>query len=150
MYYPSREQLDRTLTMTAMTTLNPLAERPIVCDIRYGTNTALTFFEFVVYLLAAGHLSAGDVLVLDNARIHNAQAMLPELVQLMQQNGVQMLFMPKYSPELNPCELVWSLMKTNIRYHRGNDAFLQEVIKAVLVVQYDHVWKFYEKCVYYF
>jgi len=147
MYFPSQDMLDRTLTMTIMTTLNPLAERPIVCDLHEGTNTALTFFQFVVYLLAAGHLVAGDILVLDNARIHNAQAMLPELVQLMQQNGVQMLFMPKYSPELNPCELVWSLMETNIRHHRGIDPFLEEILKAVCSVTYNHVWKFYEKCI---
>jgi len=147
MYFPSRDRLDRTLTMTIMTTLDPNAARPIVCDLREGTNTALTFFQFAVYLLAFGHLVAGDVLVLDNARIHNAQLILPPLVQLMRQHGVQMLFMPKYSPELNPCELVWSLMKTNIRKHRGSESFLQEVIKAVCDVNYEHVYSFYEKCI---
>ncbi len=46
--------------------------------------------------------------VMDNAPIHCAEDMLRVLETILQLANVRMFFLPKYSPELNPCELVFA------------------------------------------
>lgn len=53
----------------------------------------------------------GSVLVLDNARIHHAHA----LKQAVEEAGCLLLFLPAYSPDFNPIELVWSWIKHLVR-----------------------------------
>lgn len=50
----------------------------------------------------------GDTLVVDNARIHKARDIVPTLRAALAAAGVRMLFLPTYSPELNPCELIFA------------------------------------------
>jgi len=57
-------------------------------------------------------LPQGRVLVLDNARIHKSHS-LREAVEL---EGHQLLFLPTYSPDFNPIELVWSWLKNWVRH----------------------------------
>jgi len=61
--------------------------------------------------LQQGAFEPGDVLVLDNAPIHTAKACLPVILRIMTEAGVSIQFLPSYSPELNPCELVFARMK---------------------------------------
>lgn len=51
-------------------------------------------------------------LVLDNAPIHTAQS-VQDL--LMEEASVRLTFLPPYSPVLNPCENVFSMLKTSMR-----------------------------------
>ena len=72
----------------------------------------LLFFYFNVIFL-------GDYFVVDNAAVHNAVETLPIIIHLLKAKGVQLLYLPKYSPELNPCELVFGKIKNYIRDHRN-------------------------------
>jgi len=56
-------------------------------------------------------LRPGDILVMDNLRVHKV-AGVKELVESV---GAAVLYLPPYSPELNPIELVWAKFKTAIR-----------------------------------
>ena len=56
-------------------------------------------------------LPEGSVLVLDNARIHHG----PELAQIVANAGCSLLYLPPYSPDYNPIELVWSWIKQRVR-----------------------------------
>jgi transposase len=53
-------------------------------------------------------LVAGDLLVADNAAIHKSREIIPTLRVALATAGVRMVFLPTYSPELNPCELVFA------------------------------------------
>lgn len=53
----------------------------------------------------------GSVLVLDNARIHHG----PELEKIVAKAGCSLLYLPPYSPDYNPIELVWSWIKDRVR-----------------------------------
>lgn len=75
-----------------------------------GTFNAQAFEEFVEKILLP-RCSPGDVIVMDNARIHKSQK-LHEIVAAV---GCRVLYQPKYSPDLNPIEHQWSPLKKEIR-----------------------------------
>jgi transposase len=56
-------------------------------------------------------LPAGSVIVLDNARFHGASSTRA----LVEAAGCELLFLPTYSPDLNPIEHVWAAFKNALR-----------------------------------
>lgn len=57
------------------------------------------------------NLNPGDVLVMDNLRVHH----IAPVRQMVEKAGMQLLYLPPYSPELNPIEEVWSVIKSVFR-----------------------------------
>eukprot|EP00808_Paulinella_micropora_P014372 g59549.t1 len=74
-----------------------------------------------------GLLVRGDILVLDNAKIHHAQETTPLLTLLFNLLGIEMRFLPTYSPEFNPCELIFHMAKQHIKNNRGDDRFFVKI-----------------------
>ena len=62
---------------------------------------------------------------MDNAPFHNSH----RIRELIEQAGCELLFLPSYSPELNPIEHWWHKVKTAIRKELFNYNF--NVHKAV-------------------
>jgi len=77
---------------------------------RLGAWNALLFEAFVVDELLP-RLPLGSVLVLDNARIHQSHSVR----EAVEAAGHRLLFLPTYSPDFNPIELVWSWLKNHVR-----------------------------------
>lgn len=63
------------------------------------------FLDFIDKLCPT--LTAGDVVIMDNCRIHH----IAEVASRLEAVGARPLYLPPYSPELNPIEEVWSLIK---------------------------------------
>jgi transposase len=72
------------------------------------------------------NLKAGDVIVMDNLRVHH----ISEVKIRLEPVGARALYLPPYSPEKNPIEEVWSLIKHAFRlaearndscFYRRND-----------------------------
>jgi len=76
----------------------------------------------------AGGLQPGDYLIADNASIHFAASIRAELLSVLSSFGVGLVFLPAYSPELNPCELVVAYVKSFLRRHRVAARPLREEI----------------------
>lgn len=53
----------------------------------------------------------GDIVVMDNLAPHKSAPTLA----LLEQAGAQVLFLPAYSPDLNPIEKMWSKVKALLR-----------------------------------
>ena len=68
-------------------------------------------------------LSPGDVVVMDNLGSHRGKPVR----RAIRQAGAKLLFLPKYSPDLNPIEQVFAKLKHNLRkaQTRSYDALLQ-------------------------
>jgi len=103
-----------------------------------GTGKLVTAFEpifngesfqrFLIRLLR--HRSHGKrlVLVLDNAKYHHARMLQPWLHA--HRRVLTLMFLPPYSPELNPVERVWKLTR-RLATHNRHFPTLAHVIEAV-------------------
>jgi len=69
------------------------------------------FFEWYVENILAPTLSPGDIVVLDNYSAHKVNGVLDPIYDV----GASVMFLPPYSPDLNPIELMWSKVKSILR-----------------------------------
>ena len=58
-------------------------------------------------------LTKGQTVVLDNASFHKSQ----KTIELIESVGCNVVFLPPYSPDLNPIEKFWANMKRWIKKH---------------------------------
>jgi transposase len=75
-----------------------------------GAINGETMLFFVEELLIPT-LKRGDIVVMDNNPIHK----LDEIEDAIEAVGAWVLFLPTYSPDLNPIELCWSKVKSLLR-----------------------------------
>lgn len=68
-------------------------------------------FETYVETQLAPTLEPGDVVILDNLPGHKSE----KAAQLLKQRGAWFLFLPPYSPDLNPIEMAFSKLKAHLR-----------------------------------
>jgi transposase len=68
-------------------------------------------FETYVETQLAPTLSEGDVVIMDNLSSHKG----PRVMEMIQERGAWPLFLPPYSPDLNPIELAFAKLKEHLR-----------------------------------
>jgi len=106
--------------------------------------TPFDFLAFLTYLVEHDHLTAGDFLICDNATVHAGSATIDLVFELLASAGVPLVFLPAYSPELNPCELVFAHIKQNVRREQKYRTSLWfAALAAVAAVTTETVLSFY-------
>ena len=68
-------------------------------------------FEIYIDTQLAPTLSKGDVVILDNLAAHKS----PAAEKVIKERGAWILFLPAYSPDLNPIEMAFSKLKAHLR-----------------------------------
>ena len=68
-------------------------------------------FEVYVETQLAPTLMPGDVVICDNLSSHKSE----KAAALLRERGAWFLFLPPYSPDLNPIEMAFSKLKANLR-----------------------------------
>ena len=98
---------------------------PMVLD---GPMDGLAFEAYVTQVLVPT-LGPGDIVVMDNLAPHKN----PQTLALLEQAGAKALFLPAYSPDLNPIEKMWSKVKNRLRSLAARTAEdLQKAIATAL------------------
>lgn len=116
-------------TMTFLAALrHDRVEAPWLLD---GPINAERFLIYVEQVLVPG-LEPGDIVVMDNLGSHKSQA-VREAIRAV---GARILFLPKYSPDLNPIEQLFAKLKHHLRaaQRRSRDgvcAEIGEILNAV-------------------
>ena len=74
-------------------------------------------------------LHAGDLVIMDNLRCHKVKG----VKEAIRQTGAQLLYLPPYSPDFNPIEMMWSKLKAILRKVKAKtaDSLLTVLPKAV-------------------
>jgi transposase len=80
---------------------------PFVCD---GAIAGELFLAYVEQILVPT-LRSGDIVIMDNLSSHKK----PAIRQAIDAAGAQLLFLPPYSPDLNPIEQVFAKLKSILR-----------------------------------
>ena len=109
-----------------------------------ATNTEV--FQAYVREILVPTLRSGDIVVLDNLGAHKNEATLA----LISAVGAQTRFLPAYSPDLNPIELMWSKVKALLRAAeaRSESALLQAIAQALAAVTANDAKGWFTHCGY--
>ena len=103
-------------------------------DIAYLRSRKLFSEAFLDYLknVLIQTLHKGGIVVMDNMRSHHVKG----VEEVLRAAGIIPLYLPPYSPDLNPIEMLWSKMKAILRKLGCNIAVLlpQMVAEALALV----------------
>jgi transposase len=71
-------------------------------------------------------LKTDQIVIMDNVKFHQIEG----VKELIEARGAKLIYLPPYSPELNPIEEMWSKIKTILRKHRARTlAKFEDAIK---------------------
>jgi hypothetical protein len=125
----------KNLTLIAALTQTGLAFHKFVAshgEAKHGVDVD----DFWLFLLdLRPHLPEGTVILLDNAPIHMATA-VKSTFALLHNDGFEVLFLPPYSPFLNPIEFVFSKIKGHVcqAVFHTKEELCQAITNALLLV----------------
>lgn len=94
-----------------VTILGALCSRGMLASMYLpGSCDQQVFLKYLEEVLLP-ELWPGAVVVLDNLSVHKS----PRVEELLASRGVQVIYLPPYSPDLNPIEKAWSKLKSFLR-----------------------------------
>ena len=119
----------------------------VACMTVAGATDTEVFRAYVQQVLGPT-LRPGDVVVMDNLSPHKSDPTL----ELIAQAGAQVLFLPAYSPDLNPIEKMWSKIKAILRAleARTQEALNQAIAAALQAVTPQDAVNWFAHCGYSF
>lgn len=129
----------------------------MICSMRWDGSTACMTIEgatdtevFRVYVrqVLCPILRPGDLVIMDNLSPHKST----ETLSLIQQLGAEVLFLPAYSPDLNPIEKMWSKLKEFLRSAeaRSQPSLIQAIASALETITAQDVINWFAACGYSF
>jgi transposase len=112
-----------------------------------GATDTEVFGTYIEQILLPA-LRPGDIVVMDNLSSHKSEPTLA----MMARAGVQVLFLPAYSPDLNPIEKMWSKLKAYLRKAepRTREALQQAIAEALKTVTAQAARNWFASCGYSF
>lgn len=105
-------------------------------------------FQTYVREVLSPTLRAGDLVVMDNLSPHKSEPTLA----LITQAGAEVLFLPAYSPDLNPIEKMWSKVKSCLRSAeaRTQETLIEAIGRALRTVTPQDAINWFASCGYSF
>lgn len=103
-------------------------------------------FEAFIKQVLLPTLSEGDIVVMDNLSSHKGE----KVKTLIESAGATLLYLPPYSPDLNPIEMAFSKLKQLMRSagHRTMQALWSDVQRMLDCITASDADGFYRHCGY--
>lgn len=103
-------------------------------------------FEIYIEHLLAPKLKRGQIVVMDNLSVHKSK----RVEQLIEGAGCKLLFLPPYSPDMNPIEEAFSKVKAALRKAgaRTREALVEATGSALDTITPQDIRGFYADCGY--
>ncbi len=110
-----------------------------------GAVDGLVFRAYVEQVLAPTLLK-GDIVIMDNLGAHKVKG----IREAIEARGATVIYLPPYSPDLNPIEKCWSKIKTYLRAAkaRTRQALEQALKEALLLVTEKDAQGWFASCGY--
>jgi len=105
--------------------------KQIIAPMQYDTAMTGEFFEGWFEEILLPELPKDAVIVMDNASFHRKI----QLNEIAENNNMTLIFLPPYSPELNPIEKLWANMKKFLRNFLHNFSSLDDAIHSFFQVE---------------
>lgn len=117
-------------------------QTPFIFD---GTLNKELFANYLEHQLAPT-LKPNDVVILDNCSVHHAKLVSETLIKC----GITVLFLPPYSPDFNPIELMWAYVKKILKKLKARtyDKLISAIDKALSSVSTDLISAWIKHCGY--
>ena len=93
-----------------------LCNKKIVAPLVFEGTCDSALFETYIKDFLLKELKQGQVVVMDNINFHKRD----KIKELIESRGASILFLPTYSPDLNPIEHYWFKLKNYIRKIANN------------------------------
>jgi Transposase and inactivated derivatives len=108
-----------------------------------GAVDSLVFLAYLEQVLCPT-LCEGDVVVMDNLPVHKVQSVRA----LIEERGARLIYLPPYSPDLNPIEKCWSKIKTHLRAVKARtyDALSEALKQALLTITAEDAKGWFASC----
>jgi transposase len=102
------------------------------------------FLAYVEHVLCPA-LKPGDVVVMDNLSSHKVRGVR----EWIENAGAEVLYLPSYSPDLNPIEKAWSKLKQLLRSARPRtkEALEQAIAHALKLITPENVKAWFRTCI---
>ena len=99
-------------------------------------------FDAYVQTQLAPTLKPGDVVILDNLNVHKS----PRAAQALAEVGAWFVFLPKYSPDLNPIEQAFAKLKILLRKAKARtyDALWRAVGDICALFDAQECWNYFK------
>ena len=103
-------------------------------------------FEAYVECFLVPELKRGQIVVMDNLPVHKSK----RVRRLIEQAGAALLFVPPYSPDMNPIEEAFSKLKAALRKAgaRTREALVEATGRALDTITRDDIRGFFSGCGY--
>lgn len=99
-------------------------EHSIIAPFCYKGTCNTQLFNVWIRDFLIPELKSGQVVILDNASFHKSE----ESKRLIEEAGCKILFLPAYSPDLNPIETFWANFKKMVQINLEKIQILSEAI----------------------
>lgn len=128
-----------------MTVLGAMSLRGMIATMTIEAATDAEIFLAYVEQVLCPALRPGDVVVMDNLSSHKVNG----VGKLIEAVGAEALYLPPYSPDLNPIEKAWAKLKQLLRTAkaRTREALDQAIADALKLISADNAQAWFRLCI---
>jgi len=119
-----------------LTIIGAMSLRGMIATMTIEEATDGDIFQAYVDQVLCAALQPGDVVVMDNLSSHKVTG----VQQAIENAGAEVLYLPPYSPDLNPIEKAWSKLKEILRdaKARTKEALEKSIAEAIKFITTDN------------